>query len=180
LAWSILHYDFDYWSAVKEFQRAIAINPNYATAHQWYGHCLAYMACFEEARLETAHALELDPLSLIIHTSHAAVFWVSRQWDDAIHLCHRGLELDSSFAGLHWLLANVYQAKGGFDEAILERQRVVEFFAGAPFAVAELGGTYAAAGEATKARRILEQLHGLAKGIYVSAHAFALIHAVRG
>src|SRR4029077_17316030 len=41
LGWAILHYDFDYVAAEKEFQRAIALNPRYAHAHQWYGHCLA-------------------------------------------------------------------------------------------------------------------------------------------
>jgi len=177
LGWSVLHYDFDYLSAIREFQWAIALNPNYATAHQWYGQCLTYMGCFEEATVETSYALELDPLSLIIHTGHAAIFWVSRKWDHAIELCNKGLELDPNFAVLHWLLAHVYQGACAYDEAILERQRAVELFGGgSPFAVAELGGTYAAAGKTTEARQILKALHDLSKSQYVSAHAFALIH----
>ena len=177
LGWSILHYDFDYSSAVREFQRAIALNPVYATAHQWYGQCLTYMGCFEKANVETTHALELDPLSLIIHTSHAAVFWAARNWDRAIELCHKALEFDPNFAVLHWLLAHVYQGKGAFDEAILERLTAVELWGGSPFAVAELGGTYAAAGKATETREILGRLHSFSTSQYVSAHAFALMHA---
>jgi hypothetical protein len=90
------------------------------------------------------------------------------------------LELDPNFAVLHWLLAHVFQGKGTYDEAILERQRAVELFDGAPFAVAELGGTYAAAGKATDARRILGELHDLSRSQYVSAHAIALIHTGLG
>src|SRR5262249_21025971 len=33
----VLSYDFDIAGSISEFQRAIALNPNYATAHQWYG-----------------------------------------------------------------------------------------------------------------------------------------------
>src|ERR1051326_8449989 len=37
LALAIWYYDFDYSQANKEFQRAIELNPNYATGHQQYG-----------------------------------------------------------------------------------------------------------------------------------------------
>src|SRR3989441_7884679 len=33
----LLFYDLDFQAAANEFQRAIALNPNYATAHHWYG-----------------------------------------------------------------------------------------------------------------------------------------------
>src|SRR5215472_14526390 len=70
LGFVILHYDFDYLSAEKELQRAIVLNPRYATAHQWYGHYLSYFGRFDEAVVETAQALKLDPISLILHASH--------------------------------------------------------------------------------------------------------------
>src|SRR5215469_2408489 len=177
LGWAILHYDFDYLSAEKEFQRAIALNPRYATAHQWYGHCLMYVGRFDEALVETTKALKHDPLSLIIHASRAATFWVSRQWDRAIELCHAASELDPDSVPVSCLLAHVYQGKGAYDDAICERKRTVELSESAPFFIAELGGTYAAAGERAEAIRILERLNDLSERHYVSAHSLSLIHA---
>src|SRR5439155_12071166 len=36
LAQALLAYDFDFAGANREFQHAIELNPNYATAHHWY------------------------------------------------------------------------------------------------------------------------------------------------
>ena len=56
------------WSAAeKEFKQALKINPNYATAHQWYGEYLAVMGRFEEALAEINRAHQLDPLSLAVN-----------------------------------------------------------------------------------------------------------------
>jgi len=177
LGWAVLHYDFDHLGAEKEFQRAIQLNPRYATAHQWYGQCLGYMGRFDEAQVETSEALSLDPLSPVIYGSHAATFWGARQWDRALEHLHKGLELDPNFVPLIWGLGHVYQGKGKHDGAIRERQRAVELTGGAPFFVAELGGSYAAAGRGEEASRILERLHELSKHQYVTAHSLALIHA---
>ena len=65
MGWAILHHDFDYLGAEKEFQQAIELNPGYATAHQWYGHCLGYLGRAEASITQTTQALQLDPLSPI-------------------------------------------------------------------------------------------------------------------
>ena len=177
LGWAIAHYDFDFPAAAKEFQRAIALNPTYASAHQWYGQCLMYMGRLEEGLAETTQALQLDPLLLIIHASHASIFWVSRQWQLTIDHCHKVMELDPNFVPVSCLLANTYQTAGMYEEAIRERRRAVELTNGAPFFVAELGESLAAAGRVNEAHHILEQLHEISKCRYVSAHSIALIHA---
>ena len=176
LGFALLHYDFDYLTAEKELQRAIGLNPRYATAHQWYGHCLSYIGRFEEAVVETSLALKLDPISLILHTSHAGIFWISRQWDRAIEVCRAGFELDPNSVPLSYCLAHAYQGKGAYDDAICERQRTVDLSGGAPFFIAELGSTHAAAGARIEAIQILERLNDLSKQHYVSAHSLALIH----
>src|SRR5436190_579557 len=75
MGWAILHYDFDYLGAEKEFQRAIELTSGYATAHQWYGHCLGYMGHTEASITQTKQALQIDPLSPIVHASCAGA-WV--------------------------------------------------------------------------------------------------------
>jgi len=176
LGWAILHYDFDHLAAEREFWRAIALDCRYATAHQWYGHCLAYMGRSEEAIAETGRALELDPLSLIIHASHGGAFWLARNWDRVIAQGRQALELDDNFAAIHWLLAHGYQGKGLYEQAIDERQRAAELSGEAPVFIAELGGTYAAAGKRDEALQILEKLHELSKRRYVMAYWIVLIH----
>ena len=68
LAWVRCFYDWDFPGAEGDFKRAIELNPNYATAHHWYGWYLALMGRFEEAIAQVKKAQELDPLSLVINT----------------------------------------------------------------------------------------------------------------
>jgi tetratricopeptide (TPR) repeat protein len=96
-----------------------------------------------QAVVETARALKLNPLSLIIHASHAGAFWLARNWNRAIAHSRQALELDHNFTALHWLLAHGYQGKGMYEQAIDERQRAAELSGRVPVFIAELGGTYA-------------------------------------
>ena len=66
---------FEFAEAEKEFQRAIELNPNYATARQWYSDSvLAPTERLQEALLEMKRALELDPLSPIINAELALAY----------------------------------------------------------------------------------------------------------
>ena len=177
MGWAILHHDFDFLAAEKEFRRAIELNSGYATAHQWYGHCLGYMGRSEASITQTTQALQLDPLSPIIHASCAGAYGFAGQFDRAIEICHAGLELDPRFAPLRWVLAHFLQAKGMFDEAINERQKAVDLSPGVPVFIGELGGAYAAAGERKKALAVLHELMEFSKERYVMAYWIALIHA---
>jgi TolB-like protein len=177
LGWAITHYDFDFFAAEKEFQRAIDLNPNYATVRQWQAHWFGYQRRLDEFLQAAARALQLDPLSLIINTTYASVFWVAHQWDRAVEHCHKALELDPSFMGLRWMLANAYEGKEMYEHAIRERKWAVEHSGGAPTFVAELAATYAAVGNGDEALRIVEQLNELSKHHYVAAYWLALIHA---
>ena len=114
---------------------------------------------------------------MIINTTYAGCFWLTRQWDHAIEHCHKGLELDPDFAAMRWMLANVYQGKGMYEEAICERKKAIDFAGGAPLFIAELAATYAVAGQKDKALEIMQQLQELSKQRYVTAYWMALIHA---
>ena len=65
------NYDYDWQTAGKEFQRAIQLDPGYATAHQWYAEYLSWLGRFDEALAESEKARQLDPLSMIIAADHA-------------------------------------------------------------------------------------------------------------
>ncbi len=86
------NYDYDWSGAEKEFRWAIQLDPQYATAHQWYAESLSWQGRFEEAFAESERARQLDPLSLIIASDYAAILYYSRQYDSALKQCRSELE----------------------------------------------------------------------------------------
>ena len=64
-----MFYDYDFVAAEREFERAIGLNPRYATAHQRFGFFLGLMGRYEEGYTEDKRAIRLDPHSSIIHTT---------------------------------------------------------------------------------------------------------------
>ncbi|MCA1617587.1 MAG: tetratricopeptide repeat protein, partial [Acidobacteria bacterium] len=124
LALGLLSYDRNYPESFREFQRAIELNPNYATAHQWYGvWYLSGAGRFDEAIAELKRAQELDPLSLVINTDLGSVYIFARQHDKAIEQLRKTIEMDQSFYYAHWRLGEAYEMKGSFRDAIAEYQK---------------------------------------------------------
>ena len=118
LAYVSMVFGWDWSTAEKEFHRAIDLNPNYATAHQWYGLLLASLGRFPEAEVEVRRAQQLEPLSPIINMAVAEVFTWERRYDEAIVEYKKILELDPTFDGAYGNLGEVYAAKGMYAEAL--------------------------------------------------------------
>lgn len=124
LAFVKANYDWDFPGAEKEFQRAIALNPNYATAHQWYAMYLVPMRRFAEAEREIKVAQDLDPLSLIISLGVGEIFEWERNYDAAFRQYQKTLELDPSFIGTYGHLSTIYEHKGMYREAVEAAKKV--------------------------------------------------------
>jgi eukaryotic-like serine/threonine-protein kinase len=120
LAGSIGQDDWYFKGAEKEFKRAIALNPNYATAHQWYAQFLSTMGRHAEAFDEIKQARELDPLSLIIQTSVGNTLLKARLYDQGIEQLEKAIEMDKNFYRAHLYLGNAFLQKGTYDRAIGE------------------------------------------------------------
>src|SRR5438067_1547432 len=97
-------YDWDFASAEKEFRRAIELDPNYPTGHQWYAEFLANQGKFPQALAESERARQLDPLSLIITTDYGAILYYSRQYDRAIEVFEGVLATDPAFSRAHMVV----------------------------------------------------------------------------
>jgi TolB-like protein/DNA-binding winged helix-turn-helix (wHTH) protein len=113
------NYDYDWQTAEKEYRRAIQLDPQYATAHQWYAECLSFQGRFPEALEESERARQLDPLSLIIATDHAVILYFARQYDRAIEQFRAVLAMEPNFARAH-MVVYAYVEKGMFPEALAE------------------------------------------------------------
>ena len=112
------YYDYDFATAEREYRRALELNPNYATAHQWLAEHLSGMKRFDEAIAEIRRALELDPLSAIINRVYADILVDARRFDEAIEQYQKTIELDPNFSTAHFFLGRAYEGKGMYDQAV--------------------------------------------------------------
>jgi len=162
LAFIHAHYDWDWRPAEKEFKRAIELNPSYATAHHWYAYYWVSQGRMKEALAEIHRARELDPLSLIINTDMAEMFYYAGQHDQAIQQARKVLEMDPNFALGRQILAWAYLEKHLEAEAILELQTAISASGRGsqllPSVVGSLGVAYARAGRRAEAERVLREL----------------------
>jgi tetratricopeptide (TPR) repeat protein len=114
---------WDLAGALTELARAIQLNPNYATGHQWYAEYLICSGDAEKAIAEIRRAQELDPLSLVINSTYGSVLFQARRFDDALAQARKTVGMDANFYLGHQLLAEVHEQRGMFEDAITERQR---------------------------------------------------------
>ncbi len=176
LALAIWLYDFDSAQAIREFQRAIELNPNYAIAHQQYGNnTLAALGRFDDAIGEGKRAVELDPLSLVINTDLGSDYYYARRYDEAIAQLRKTLEMDPGFYIAHLVLGQVLDAKGARDAAIVECQKA-RALNDDPSVLGVLARAYGLSGNKMEAEKILDQLKKLSQERYVSAYSFALTY----
>jgi len=175
LAFVKRYYDWDWIGAEKEYQRAIELSPNYATAHHWFGLHLAQMGRFDEAMKEIQRAIELDPLSIIINTNVAWIYYFARQYDQAIGQFRKTLDMDPNYAVAHMRLGDAYIQKKMYQEAISELQRAVALSPESMDALGDLGYAYGVAGQRSEAEKVLAKLTEYAKDRYVSSYDLAVL-----
>jgi TolB-like protein/Flp pilus assembly protein TadD len=167
LAYVKFSYDWDWSGAEAEFKRAIALNPNYATAHQWYGQFLRLMGREKEAIAEEEKSLNLDPLSLIINVEAGLPYFYLDRYDEALQHYRKALEMEPNFALAHHDIGWVLEAQGKYPEAIEEFERAVQISDVAALWSA-LGHAYGMAGRKQDAIRVLRRLEELSKKHYVA------------
>jgi serine/threonine protein kinase/TolB-like protein/Tfp pilus assembly protein PilF len=172
-------YDWDWPGAESEFKRAIQLNPNSASGHQWYGDFLTRLGRFDEARMELKKAQDLDPLSLLTNTSLGRQLYFSRQYDAATQQLTKTLEMDPKFVPAQHAIEAAYAQNGMFKEAIGERQKVLTL-SGNPDLAAAIGEDFHTSGYPGVLRSWLEGLKQVSKRGYVSSYNIAQIYARLG
>jgi TolB-like protein/DNA-binding winged helix-turn-helix (wHTH) protein/Tfp pilus assembly protein PilF len=158
LAFSLDVFDWDWTSAEKEFQRAIELNPGYATAHHWYAWHLSEMGRNSEAIAEMRKAEHLDPLSLIISADMSEILLVAHLNDEAIEQTRRTIDMDPNFAIAHYELGQAFVQKRRYNEAIAEFQKAIELSGGSIPSTSNLAYAYAVSNKSTEAVKILNDL----------------------
>jgi TolB-like protein/DNA-binding winged helix-turn-helix (wHTH) protein/Flp pilus assembly protein TadD len=158
LAFILDLYDWDWASAEKEYRRALALNPGYATAHQWYAAHLMVMGRNDEAIVEFRKAESLDPLSPIISADLADMLCVAHLYDESMEQTQRTLEMHPHFAVAHYQLGQALVQKHKHDEAIAEFRRAIELSGGNTTFESNLANAYAVSGRTEEAMKIAQDL----------------------
>lgn len=165
LAHVLVLHDWDWRRAEEEYQRAIALDPNSAQAHNWYSELLQVQGRTDEAVREVQKAAQLDPVNL--QNAVGYPFYTARQYEQAEKIFRRS----SDHLGLAW----VYIATGRYSEAITELQ--AEKGDQLPSDVlASLGQVYGLQGKKQEAERVLAELKERSKKTYVSPFLLAVVY----
>src|ERR1051326_2191641 len=173
--------DWDWAAAQQGFQRAIALDPRYPTAHHWYAvSCLAPLGKLDEARDEMMLAQALDPISSIIARDLARIHYYRLDFEAALDQCDHAIELNPHFSPAYWILGLVQEQRGDLDESVAAFQRAIQLSPLSPIMQAALGRTLALSGKQNEAQRILDELHQLAEKRYVSPLQLASLHFTLG
>lgn len=146
--------------AEPEFQKALAIQPDDATTHQWHGDNLEDLGRLEEGLAEERRAQQLDPLSAVIMQEIAFALTALGRLDESITISRRALEIDSTFEISEAQLVSDYLWEGRSDSALAIMARIAAQNPGENFPHAGLAAAYALRGDwaaADRIRRGIEQ-----------------------
>ena len=173
-------FGWDWSSAERNYLQAIALKPNYPTAHHWYGELLTLLGRTAEAAVQLQMAQEFDPLSLAINADNAAASYYARQYEKGeVQLCNL-LELNPNFLRAHVVLGKLYAQQGKYEQALAALDRALTLSNSDHVALSVLAYAQALAGNDTEARHALDQLQALARQRYVSAGSIGLIYGALG
>jgi TolB-like protein/Tfp pilus assembly protein PilF len=161
--------------AISEFERAIRLRPNFATAYHWLGLGHLSLGHFDQAIANSKSALELDPLSLIINADLSWTYLTARRLDDAEAQARKTIKMDPRFFLAHYYLGAVLELKGSIVEAIPEFQKSLDLN-GDAYSLAMLGQAYARNGQKEEAQEVLGRLNEEAKSGYVAPYALAVLY----
>ena len=165
--------DWNWQLSERHFQRAIALSPKYATAHQWYAYLLSATGRHREAEREARLAAELEPLSLNAATAVGFVQYAARQYVRAAATLRGVLEIDPDFTQARRNLALVLAMQGDHSQAVKECERVARLTAESNASLADLAWVLGRSGDRDAARGILLRLQERNAAHYVPGDLLA-------
>jgi serine/threonine-protein kinase len=176
LAFCLMWNDWDWRGAESEARRAVTLNGNSAHAHFGYAHVISDLGRHEEAIHEIRRARELDPVFPLYRALEGLVLINARHPEEAVEKLRSAAEIDPNFWVTPLMLGSAYTQQRKYSQAIEELNKAKEASHGNSQAIAQIGYATALAGDAAKARDILNGLESMAAQRYVAHHNLALVH----
>ena len=175
LAWVLFVYDWNWEEARREFTRSIALDPQYATAHQWYAFLLASRGRIDQALVEGHTAQELDPTSVSVRRTLGWLYFYARRYEQARYHLARAVAMNPAAEETLRVLGLTLAVEGQPDEAVRVLRDAVAMPGAGSYTTATLGYALARAGEQREAEALLSQLEASAEQEYVSPVAVATL-----
>lgn len=164
LGWVAFFYDRDWAESEAEFRRAIALDPGWSNVRQWFAFSLLARGRFAEAIEQSRAAIDLEPMSFIGGDDLAAIYYYSRQYDEAVRLARQSLDLNPGLHSAHGVLGMCLSAKGLHGEAIAEFEQVPPQARQVNAIVGRIGHAHAVRGNRAEARLLLRRLEQEVEG----------------
>jgi TolB-like protein/Tfp pilus assembly protein PilF len=171
-------HEWNFAAAGQEYERAVALNPGDAAAHDGYATYLMAAGRVAEMLTETKRAVELDPLNVYISGDRGSCLYFARKYDESIAEFQR-LNDVAQDAGAAGNIGLCYLGKGMYPEAVTAFQTAkarTTVKGLVPNAIANLAIGRAMAGNKAEAERLLNELTAMAKTQYVPQTFFAGIY----
>jgi len=102
-----------------EFGRALELNPNYPTTHQWYAQLLMITGPIADARKHVDRAVELEPYFWVVHNLNAWIYYFEEEYEKGIDACIAARDLNPEFIDNSWLFALHYVRLGEGEKAAM-------------------------------------------------------------
>ena len=120
-------------------------------------------------------ALELDPLDLETNIHLAWHFYFARDYEQALEVTAKTLEIDANFTEAYWFSGWAYEQQGRYAEAIAAYER------GGLLQEREelwalLGHAHGLSGNQIEARKFLDKIKEGSEGGYVSPYSIAVVY----
>jgi serine/threonine-protein kinase len=174
----LLFHDRNIPIAEREIMRAIELNPNSFEAYFTLGLLHPPAARMADAFLAAKHAQEIDPLSPSVSLLLEWLYYMNREYDQAIKQHHRAAELGPNIIFVEHRIADAYREKRIYTEALAEYERARQLLGDRP--PTGLAIAYARMGELIRAREVLAEVLAYRKQAYVPASGIAQVHAALG
>jgi tetratricopeptide (TPR) repeat protein len=169
-------YEWDWIGARESFGRALALNPNSALTHNWYGWYLLFLREWDHGIAELRRAVELDPVSIIMNTDLAGGFQHAGRWNEALEQARRSDELDP---GNPWALSTLawgHMGKKDYQQALPLFQKQLDVAGRKAWPLSGLASVYAFSGDTDRALQLLDEIKERSKGKPGQAYSIQLVY----
>lgn len=171
-------FDFDWVGAERSFLRALELSPGSAQAHQHYGWLCSSLGRHDDAVRQLRRARELDPL--LIPTDVVTHLLRAGRIGEALEEARKSAREQPGTPRCHSVLGWALIFSGEEAAGIASLERAVALSPGETLFLSQLGQACALAGDVTRARQILDEIHDRSTREFISPYHFAYVYAGLG
>lgn len=180
LAKALYTLDWNWADAGAHFERAIALNPSYATAHHWHSLFLMNVGRMDDALAAALKARDVDPVAVPVQAHAAWVRYLAGDAATAEREARIGIEMAPRLAGNHELLGWIALSQRRFTESIAFFEETLAMAPGDPRPLSAVASAYAAAGRRDEAVAILRDMQTRSAREPVPPEVFVTVHTALG